>query len=627
MMPLFLNLLGAGQTNTFLLESLDLRAVSQGYGDPGKAVTVDHHPLTLAGKVYPTGLGTHSRMEFLVGLGGKGKRFQSVVGLDDETNGRGSIRFLVYGDGKLLSDSGVMRSGAAKTIDVSLTRVKVLRLVVDEADDGISYDHADWANATLEMLPGAKPKVFVLPVEPPMSIAHHQSSRTEIHGTRIVGGSPGKPFLYKIPATGLGKLRYSVTGLPQGLGVDERGVISGKTSAGTYDVSVQVVGGKGTDSRPLRIVIGENKLALTPPMGWNSWNVWANVVDADKIRAAADAFIKTGLADYGYRYVNIDDCWEKDRNAAGEIQTNERFPDMESLSAYVHGKGLLMGIYSSPGPFTCGGYVASYGHELQDAQSYAKWGVDYLKYDWCSYGEKSKGDTLYELQKPYLVMYDALKKQNRDIVYSLCQYGMGDVYKWGTKVGGNLWRTTGDITDTWQSMSSIGFSHSERAVGAGPGGWNDPDMLVVGSVGWGNPHPTKLTPNEQITHISLWSLLAAPLIIGCDLTKIDSFTQDLLMNHEVIDIDQDPLGRAAVRIAQAGETEVWSRPLFDGRAAIGLFNRGSSRAKVTVKWSDLHRFGAQQVRDAWNRRDLGRFEGSYTATVPAHGCVLITSKP
>jgi alpha-galactosidase len=364
-----------------------------------------------------------------------------------------------------------------------------------------------------------------------MAIAHHQSDRTEIHGPRIVGGSPNKPFLYKIPATGFGKLGYSVANLPQGLGVDERGVISGKTTAGTYDLVVRVKGGKGTDQRGLRLVIGENKLALTPPMGWNSWNVWANVVDADKIRAAADAFIKTGLADYGYRFVNIDDCWEKDRNAAGEIQTNERFPDMESLSAYVHGKGLNIGIYSSPGLTTCGGFVASYGHELQDAQTYAKWGIDYLEYDWCSYGEKSKGDTLYELQKPYLVMFDALKRQNRDIVYSLCQYGMGDVYKWGKQVGGNLWRTTGDITDTWQSMSSIGFSHSERAVGASPGGWNDPDMLVVGSVGWGNPHPSKLTPNEQITHISLWALLAAPLIIGCDLTKIDSFTQDLLMNQ------------------------------------------------------------------------------------------------
>ena len=204
---------------------------------------------------------------------------------------------------------------------------------------------------------------------------------------------------------------------------------------------------------------------------------------------------------------------------------------------------------------------------------------------------------------------------------------MGDVYKWGKQVGGNLWRTTGDITDTWQSMSSIGFSHSERAVGVSPGGWNDPDMLVVGSVGWGNPHPTKLTPNEQITHISLWSLLAAPLIIGCDLTKIDTFTQDLLMNHEVIDIDQDPLGRAATRVAQVGETEVWARPLFDGRVAVGLFNRGSERSKVSVKWSDLHRFGSQKVRDTWNRRDMGRFDNGYSASVPAHGCVLITAQP
>jgi alpha-galactosidase len=221
-------------------------------------------------------------------------------------------------------------------------------------------------------------------------------------------------------------------------------------------------------------------------------------------------------------------------------------------------------------------------------------------------------------------MGDALKSLDRDIVYSLCQYGMGDVFKWGTKVGGNLWRTTGDITDTWWSMSSIGFAHSEKAVGARPGGWNDPDMLVVGHVGWGNPHPSKLTPNEQITHISLWSLLAAPLIIGCDLTKIDSFTQDLLMNHEVIDIDQDPLGRAAVRVATRGDTEVWARPLFDGKTAVGLFNRGGRTSKVTVSWSEIKRNGSQTVRDVWNRRDIGAFAQGYSANVPAHGCVLLT---
>jgi alpha-galactosidase len=230
------------------------------------------------------------------------------------------------------------------------------------------------------------------------------------------------------------------------------------------------------------------------------------------------------------------------------------------------------------------------------------------------------------MQKPYRHMKAALDASGRDIVYSLCQYGMGDVYKWGKQVGGNLWRTTGDITDTWGSMSSIGFIHSERAMGARPGGWNDPDMLVVGHLGWGpNPRPTRLTPNEQITHITLWSLLAAPLIIGCDLTKIDPFTKALLTNHDVVEVDQDPLGKAATRRKQTEDIEVWARPLWDGTYAVGLFNRGYERSNIRVDWKDLDArlSGRQPVRDLWQRRDVGMFDRGYSASVPAHGAVFV----
>jgi alpha-galactosidase len=297
---------------------------------------------------------------------------------------------------------------------------------------------------------------------------------------------------------------------------------------------------------------------------------------------------------------------------------------MRKLADYVHARGLKLGIYSSPGPKTCAQYEGSYQHEVEDAKTYGKWGVDYLKYDWCSYGVIDPRPNLAGMQHPYIVMRQALDQSGRDIVYSLCQYGMGDVYKWGKLVGGNLWRTTGDIVDTWRSMSSIGFAHSPKAIGAGPGGWNDPDMLVVGKLGWGDhPRPTRLSPNEQITHISLWAMLGAPLIIGCDLTQLDSFTKDLLTNHEVIAIDQDPLGKVATLKQKQGDLEIWSRPLADGSTAIGLFNRGPEGADMQVRWSDLGLHGSKRVRLTWLRKDAGIHAKGYSAHVPSHGTVLL----
>jgi alpha-galactosidase len=298
---------------------------------------------------------------------------------------------------------------------------------------------------------------------------------------------------------------------------------------------------------------------------------------------------------------------------------------MKALAHYVHSKGLKLGIYSSPGPKTCGGYTASYQHEQQDAITYADWGIDYLKYDWCSYGDIApKNPTLDDFQKPYSVMRAALDNAPRDIVFSFCQYGMGNVWEWGEKIGGNTWRTTGDINDSWGSLSGIAFSQDGHEKYAGPGHWNDPDMLVVGKLGWGpNLHPTRLTPNEQILHISMWCLLSSPLLIGCDMGQLDRFTLSLLTNDEVLDINQDPLGRPAGRRSRTGDAEVWARPLHDGSMAAGLINRSGNPMKVTAKWSDLGLKGPQRVRNLWLRKEIGRFKGSFTATVPPHGCVLV----
>jgi alpha-galactosidase len=388
---------------------------------------------------------------------------------------------------------------------------------------------------------------------------------------------------------------------------------------------VELSSAHGKDSRELRIVAGDRTLALTPPMGWNSWNAWARAVDDGKIRQAADSMVKSGLAAHGFNTISIDDAWMGERDAQGEIHPNEKFPDMKALADYVHSKGLKIGIYSSPGPKTCQQLPGSYQHEAQDAALYARWGIDLLKYDLCSYGSLMKNpNDPQEMRKPYAIMGDALRQLPRDIIFSLCEYGRAGVEKWGPEVGGQLWRTTGDIRDSWESISEIGFNQNGREKWAGPGHWNDPDMLVVGALGWGvELHQSRLNPNEQMTHIGLWSLLSAPLLLGCDLSQIDPFTLKLLTNDDVLDVNQDALGKQASRKSQDGLLEVWAKPLEDGTMAVGLFNRGIEAAKVTAKWSDLGLSGRQFVRDLWRGKELGGFYDAFSATIPPHGMELI----
>jgi alpha-galactosidase len=453
----------------------------------------------------------------------------------------------------------------------------------------------------------------------------------------LFGVRPGAPFFYTIAATGDRPIIFSASGLPKGLQLDDAGHITGKLDQkGEYVVTLKAKNQLGTARSKLKIVCGP-QIGLTPAMGWNSWNCFASAVTAEKVKAAADAMVASGLVNHGWTYVNIDDYWEVHRNskdptlqgpqrdASGRIVPNPRFPDMKGLADYVHSKGLRIGLYSSPGPWTCGGCVASWQHEDKDAQSYGEWGFDYLKYDWCSYGgiaPKNPGHD--DLVKPYAVMRAALDKVPRDIIFSFCQYGMGNVWEWGAQTGGNSWRTTGDILDTWGSMSRIGFNQNGHEKFTGPGHFNDPDMLVVGKVGWGpSLRTTRLTPNEQYTHISLWCLLASPLLIGCDMTQLDDFTLSLLTNDEVLAVNQDPLGRQAGRVAQYGQLEVWAKDLEDGSKAVGLFNRGPVPAQVTAKWSDLGVKGKHVVRDLWRQQDLGKFKDQFTASVPPHGVALV----
>ena len=453
-----------------------------------------------------------------------------------------------------------------------------------------------------------------------------------INGASVFGVRPGAPIQYKIAATGSKPLQYGAERLPKELALDPTtGIISGKLDQpGDYRIKLLVTNSKGKAERIFTIKVG-NLLALTPPMGWNSWNCWGLSVSAAKVKSSAQALIDKGLIDHGWSYINIDDGWESEtRNADGSIVANDKFPDMKGLGDWLHNKGLKFGIYSSPGTRTCGGYLGSYTHEINDATTYAQWGIDYLKYDWCSYRSIAKKDTSLAIhQKPYAIMRDALLKQNRDMVYSLCQYGMKNVWEWGDQVNGNCWRTTDDINDSWESLRSIGFSQTIQHNYTKPGRWSDPDMLVVGQLGWGeNLHETKLNPDEQYTHISLWSLLAAPLLIGCDISKMDDFTVSLLSNDEVIAVNQDALGKEAKQVIANKLYQVWMKPLEDGTYAIGLFNLSNQYQQIRIKWSDIGlNSTTMKVHDLWQQIDLGSFTNSFNSKVAPHGVTFIKVKP
>jgi alpha-galactosidase len=357
-------------------------------------------------------------------------------------------------------------------------------------------------------------------------------------------------------------------------------------------------------------------LALKPPMGWNDWYQYECKVEDAAVRANADALVSTGMKAAGYIYVNLDDCWQGKRDTQGIIHPNSRFPDMKALADYVHGKGLKFGLYSSPGPKTCAGYEGSFGHEDQDAKTYARWGVDFLKYDWCSASQVYKPE---EMQAAYRKMFEAIQKTGRPMVYSLCQYGLEAVWRWGASVGGNMWRTTDDIGgDGYVRVALFGFIQDGLERYAGPGHWNDPDILQIGL--------GKMSPDEEKTQMTLWCMLAAPLLAGNDLAHMSPETLALLTNPEVISVDQDSAGIQGHRVWKEGPLEVWVKPLADGSKAVAFFNRGLSDLPITASFADIGVGGHAQIRDLWAQKELGSFATQFTAKVPHHGAAMIKVK-
>lgn len=501
----------------------------------------------------------------------------------------------------------------AKTMSLPYDLHKQLRLKVTYTD----------AKTGAQATECYSPKYILTPAAP---------ATPRYNGPQVYGVRTGSPVILRMAFSGEKPMKYSIKGMPEGLSVDARtGVISGAVKkAGNYKLTFVAENAKGKTEQAFTLRVGE-KIALTPPMGWNSWNCWGLSVSQEKVISSAQAILDKGLADYGYSYINVDDAWEaKERNADGTIATNEKFPDMKGLGDWLHANGLKFGIYSSPGDYTCGRYLGSIDHEEQDAKTYNEWGVDYLKYDWCGYGreyEKLGDHSVAAFARPYMKMQQYLRQQPRDIFYSLCQYGMAQVWTWGHAVDANSWRTTGDITDTWESLYDIGFC---QQVGlepyAAPGHWNDPDMLIVGKVGWSNNlRDTRLTPDEQYTHISLWALLASNMLIGCDVAQMDDFTVALLCNHEVNAVNQDVLGKQARQAVVDGDLQIWIRPLADGTYAVGLFNIG--KEDLTT---DLASYRAalglnapiKGLRDLWRQKDLNTTE----FLIPSHGVKLLKIK-
>ena len=477
----------------------------------------------------------------------------------------------------------------------------------------------------------AEEAVLLTPPAPP---------EPRIGGPKVYGVRPCSPFLYRIPATGTRPMVFAAECLPVDLVLDSAsGIITGRVAkAGTYRVKLLAKNALGQSSREFRIMVG-NQLALTPPMGWNSWYICYSSVSDKIMRTAADQMIASGMADYGYQYVNSDDCWnvrvnsknpekaEPTRDAQGQLLPNKRFPDMKALTDYIHSKGLKAGIYISPGPKTCAGFEGSYGHEAQDAQTFAQWGFDFLKYDWCSYGGVAGGKTLEHLQKPYRLMWGELQKLDRDVVFNLCQYGMGEVWKWGGEVG-HCWRTTGDLGEVRDArlpgFYTIGLSNARHWQYARPGAWNDPDYILIGWIGGGHgAHLTTLKPDEQYAYMSMWCLMAAPLIFSGDMGKLDPFTLNVLCNHEAIDVDQDPLGKQARIVKQTADELILAKEMEDGSTAVGLFNLASTAAKLSVSWADLVLTGRRIARDLWRQKDLGTFENVFQTTVPRHGVMFV----
>ncbi|WP_394995705.1 NPCBM/NEW2 domain-containing protein [Emticicia sp.] len=645
----------AQKTKQIWLDDLGIKSFSEGIPAVLPKTNAAGDSIKIKGIYYNRGVGVNSTSVLSFYLNGNATEFSAVVGVDDKGYRGLAHKFYVIGDRKVLFESGEMKLGdEPKKVKVDLNGIKRLGLLV-LVDMGVNKTYSNWANAQLVMndnfipqnIPNSDEKYILTP---------QPTKIPKINSAKIFGARPNNPFLSTIAATGQRPMNFSTKNLPKGLSLDAKtGIITGKVvQKGKYSTILKAKNELGEATKVLKIVIGDT-IALTPPIGWNGWNSWARNIDQEKVIASADAMVKMGLSQHGWTYINIDDAWQGQRGGQfNAIQANEKFPKFKEMVDYVHGLGLKVGVYSTPMITSYAGYiggssdfengkitdsiknnkrafryVGKYRFEKNDAQQMAAWGIDYLKYDWRIEVLSAKR------------MSEALKNSSRDIVYSISNSApFSNVKDWVQLT--NTYRTGPDIRDSWLSLFVSAFTLDKWSPYGGHGHWLDPDMMILGNVTTGTSlHPTRLTPNEQYSHVSLFSLLSAPLLIGCPIEQLDAFTLNLLTNDEVIEINQDPLGKSARLLLEENGVQVWQKPLEDGSFAIGLFNVadfgktpesyfrwGDEKAKSFIfDFNKIGLKGKYKLRDVWQQKDIGEFNDSFKTEIRHHGVFLLRMFP
>ncbi len=649
----------AQQTKTVWLDDLLIQTFSEGLRPVQAKKNYSNDTLRINGTKYMRGLGAQSPCVLAFLLNKNAKRFSALIGADDLGNKEIALTFYVVGDGKVLFESKEMKIGDEPIkIDLDLSGIKQLGLLVTDKVGGINNKrtYCNWVNAQLEMIGDAMPE-HVFNSDEKYILTPPSSKKPKINSPKLFGATPNNPFLYTIAATGERPMTFSANNLPKGLILDTKtGIITGKISEkGNYITTLKVKNSLGESSKILTIKIGDT-IALTPPIGWNGWNSWEAHIDREKVIASADAMVKTGLCDHGWTYINIDDSWQGVRGGPNSaLQPNAKFPDIKGMFDYIHSLGLKVGLYSTPYISSYAGYVGAgsdfekggeshesimvnrrafnhvpkYRFEAVDAKQMAEWGTDFLKYDWRIDVNSTER------------MSTALKQSGRDIVFSLSNNAPFEkVADWARL--SNMYRTGPDIKDSWTSLFLTSFSLDKWSPYTGHGHWADPDMMIVGKVSIGPVlHDTRLTPDEQYSHVSIFSLLASPLLIGCPIEQLDAFTLNLLSNDEIIEINQDPFGKGGRLLSEENGIQVWAKPLEDGSYAVGLFNTGNygKAPESYFNWGDekaksfefdFSKVGLQgkfKLRDVWRQKDLGAFNGSFTTDIRHHGVVMLRMFP
>ncbi len=654
MLLLLTNHLAAQKTTELWLDDLPISSFSDGIPSVfGKSRGADS--FQMSNIKYCRGLGINTTGVLVFELNGHALEFTALAGPDDKANAAMVASFYVIGDKKILFSSIDMKAGdAPKSVKINLKGINRLGLLVTNNED-VQRNFSNWADAKMVMMADHLPKPIANSDEKYI-LTPQSSPKPRINSPRIFGARPGNPFLFAIVASGEKPMQFEAEKLPAGLSLDQKtGIITGTVlNPGRYAARMKARNQLGEDIRELLINIGDT-IALTPPIGWNGWNSWARDIDRSKVMASAEAMINMGLSDHGWTYINIDDAWQGERGGPfNALQPNDKFPAFKEMVDAIHAEGLKLGVYSTPWISSYAGYpggssnfpkgeypdsirnnkrdyryTGKYSFEKEDALQMAAWGVDYLKYDW-----------RIDL-KAAERMSIALQHSGRDIVYSLSNSAPFLLAKEWARIA-QAWRTGPDIRDSWLSLYVSAFTLDKWAPYGGPGHWNDPDMMILGNVTTGAKlHPTRLTADEQYSHVSLFALLAAPLLIGCPIEQLDAFTLNLLTNDEVIEIDQDPMGKSAQLISDDGTIQVWQKPLEDGSYAIGMFNINGFRKtpqsyfrwgdeksqKYTLEFARLGLKGKWALRDLWRQKDLGVFDNVYKASIPHHGVLFLRIYP